>query len=72
MRLTALLAVLAVFAAVASLVLADEVLTTGGTEAGKITEVTGGDGGVVKLGDKEIPLADMVRLDFGNKKLKIN
>ena len=71
MRLVALFVLLTAFVAVASLVLADEILTTGGPREGAITEVTGGDNGIVRLSGKEVPLAEMVKLDFGNKKMKV-
>lgn len=59
--------VLAASAVVCCAVLADEISTTGGAQAGVIKEITGGDGGVVKLGDAEIPLTQVVKVDFGNK-----
>lgn len=51
--------------------LGDDILTTGGADDGRIKEVAGGDAGKVKFADKEVALADVVRLDFGNKKARV-
>lgn len=53
-----------------ALALAGEILTTEGLAEGTIKEITGGKGGIVKYGDKEIPLSNVVRLDFESSKAK--
>jgi hypothetical protein len=57
-------------AVAAAFALAEDILTSSGTEAGQIEEITGGDAGVVKVGGKEVSLSDVIRLDFGNQKAK--
>ena len=47
-----------------ALVLAEEVMTTDGLNEGRISEITGGEGGIVKYGEKEVPLSKVVRLSF--------
>jgi hypothetical protein len=72
-KILAILSALCAFLAVVTITLlcgAEEVLTAGGSEEGKITEITGGDDGVVKIAGKEVRLSDCVRLNFGNRKVK--
>jgi hypothetical protein len=56
--------------AACALALAGEVMTTDGLVEGRLKEVTGGEGGVVKYDDTEVPLSKVVRLDFGGEKAK--
>jgi hypothetical protein len=69
MKKSALAAFACVFA-IGVLALAGEILTTEGLAEGRIKEITGGEGGMVKYGDKQVPLSKVVRLDFGSSKTK--